>query len=118
MDELPLPMTVLGPPDAMGPLKVFQGLLKPVPLLGNPAGLYDWPLKEPVKRLCARPGGAARPGGGPLAVVKPLGLAAPIMVDMELGDTWEAVCPERTPRGFLEKLKRMPPLTLLWSGCP
>lgn len=70
-----------------------------------------------------RPGGAANPGGGPLAVENgwiPNPLAPGMGPDGDKG-----VCepippgwPVRTPSGFLEKLSRMPPFTLLWSGCP
>lgn len=67
-----------------------------------------------------RPGGTDNPGGGPVAVEKPGGPAA-LLPKPERGvDGAMADCgpiaefwPLRTPKGFLEKLKRMPPLTLL-----
>ncbi len=82
------------------------------------------PLLGPV--LVPRPGGDASPGGGPLAVAKGWLEEVPIPPKPSIGPcgdigaagTIPPGCPVRTPRGFFEKLRRIPPLTLLWSGCP
>lgn len=70
-----------------------------------------------------RPGGAVSPGGGPLAVEngwipKPFAPGMGPDGDKGVGGPIPPGCPLRTPSGFLEKLKRMPPFTLLCSGCP
>ena len=64
--------------------------------------------------------GMLSPGGGPLAVEKEpdelvLGEVTPIeLIELSAGGRLLLPgCPARTPNGFLEKLKRMPPLTLL-----
>lgn len=66
------------------------------------------------------PGGTDSPGGGPLAVENPPGLMlvklfmliGPVAVS-GVGGLVLPGWPARTPKGFLEKLSRMPPLTLL-----
>jgi hypothetical protein len=92
---------------------------KPVAVLWN-----EWadPFRpgaagENPARPDPRPGGAASPGGGPLAVVNPFwGLRVRLDMAWVMVDAaGVGVCPDRTPSGFLEKLKRMPPLTLLCS---
>jgi hypothetical protein len=66
------------------------------------------------------PGGTERPGGGPFADGKAPGLIAAIelilkgpVVLMGVDGLLLPGCPARTPNGFLEKLSRIPPLTLL-----
>lgn len=72
-------------------------------------------LLKAILALDARPGGALRPGGGPFADVKPAPALAiiPFMFPMELALFWPGAWPDLTPKGFFEKLRRMPPLTLL-----
>src|SRR3954465_14320014 len=72
------------------------------------------------ERFIPSPGGAVNPGGGPLAVVNPFVEPGcmPLRLPIEPAALWPDDGPERTPRGFLEKLRRMPPLTLLCNGCP
>ena len=73
--------------------------------------------------LAPSPGGAVRPGGGPLAVEKGA-IVMPFIPgigpwgDMGVGGPMLPGCPVLTPSGFFEKLKRIPPLTLLCSGWP
>ncbi len=121
---------VAGPPAVIAPLKTgpFQPWLFPAyelaaycplaPFIGLTVLAY-------AILLGPSPGGADRPGGGPLAVLNedpgPPNIA-PFMACMTPETFWDPgdaiPCPDRTPRGFLEKLKRIPPLMLLWSGCP
>lgn len=83
--------------------------------MGMPIGLFG-----------EKPGGAESPGGGPLAVEKPVGemgvipFNRPGPVAVNGVDKLELLpgCPERTPSGFFEKLSRIPPFTLLWSWAP
>jgi len=68
--------------------------------------------------------GLESPGGGPVAVVKPGGAGEPL--PKPGGGPWLPMlgcgsmppCPLRTPRGFLEKLKRIPPLMLFDKHLP
>lgn len=90
----------------------------PFEYIPNPELLLVWAELD-------RPGGADNPGGGPVAVEKPGG-AATLLPNPESGvegvmaedgpmlELW----PLRTPKGFLEKLNRIPPLTLLCSMYP
>lgn len=94
-----------------------------------PLAYGENPLAEPlVYAALAKPGGAERPGaerpgGGPVAAANPGGAATllPKPGIAEVGVTADggpivADCPVRTPSGFLEKLRRMPPFTLLCNG--
>ena len=114
-----------GPPAAMAPAKT--GPFHPLLLPANEAAVY-WPaapamgfIPPPYGILLGpRPGGADKPGGGPLAVLN--AVPGPPIIDPLIpwmrpggfcGPGEVMPCPERTPRGFLEKLSRMPPLMLL-----
>ena len=78
-----------------------------------------------AKLLEISPGGTLNPGGGPAAVEKPTGdMAVTPFIDIgpaALSGVEGFVppgCPARTPRGFFEKLSRIPPLTLLCNWTP
>ena len=70
-----------------------------------------------------KPGGVDNPGGGPLTVENiwldiPLTPVFPCIAPCaarELDELIEPCCPDRTPSGFFEKLKRIPVLILLES---
>jgi hypothetical protein len=90
----------------------------PLEYMLNPDGELTWLGVD-------NPGGADSPGGGPVAVENPGGETtlppnpgSGVEGVMAEGGPMLVDWPVRTPKGFLEKLSRMPPLTLLCKGCP
>ena len=117
-----------GPPAVIVPL--YTGPFHPLLFPGNEFAVYCVAvpfigLIAPAYPILfgASPGGAARPGGGPLAVLNDAPGPPIIVPFIPCIDTFDGPgevipCPDRTPRGFLEKLSLMPPLMLLCRGCP
>jgi hypothetical protein len=114
MPPKPLPAPLDASGWRIGPAMSFVPMPKP------PLEYIPKPELPFVCTAVDNPGGADNPGGGPVAVEKPGG-AATLLPNPERGvvgvmadcgpmlELW----PLRTPRGFLEKLSRMPPLMLL-----